>query len=390
MAKDTTITVDTARSALVRAALPVLGAGLPAVLFAPAGASGPAPFFASAAAVLGLAAAITAIAERVGDPDSAGGAAFAAGGVGAGLGAVGALQDTFLRAALRGGDIAAGMQAIEGLGAWLLPLAALGAIAVGVPLGVVVHHRLTLDPADRLAGTGGNTNAAIATSMIYSLPLLPFVPIAGVVAAVLLVGCWVDEQLTRRATRWTVREERSRLTTRVLRGDLPRERVELAAYAGHAGASEAGLVPFVPPDLRAWAEGLRVFGAEASLRAAVAGLGIAVPAHEREHPGDLRPRRVWEALGGRLERPGLEQDAALSSATAALGGSGGPSDAPALRAARAAADASSRAGALAALEAGRDAARALTAAAQATGDDAVVRAAACEALQAWALDEART
>ncbi|MBX3466542.1 MAG: hypothetical protein KF878_06550 [Planctomycetes bacterium] len=47
----------------------------------------------------------------------------------------------------------------------------------------------------------------------------------------------------------------------------------------------------------------------------------------------------------------------------------------------------SRRGPVAAVEAARDAARALRAAAEATGDEAVVRDAVRQALQAWALDE---
>ena len=82
-------------------------------------------------------------------------------------------------------------------------------------------------------------------------------------------------------------------------GELPPERVALAAYVGHEAAGQA-LGPDAPSgdaeDLRSWVLGLMPWGKAACLRVALAAARCVLPVYARQHPTDDRPRLMIEAV----------------------------------------------------------------------------------------------
>ncbi|MBX3466543.1 MAG: hypothetical protein KF878_06555 [Planctomycetes bacterium] len=284
------ITLDVARHALARALVGPLVAGPIAAALLAGDASEAAAASACVGAGLSLAAALTAFAEALGARASPGTVAALAGLVGAGLGGALGLQLVLVDAWLRAGGLLP-----PGAAAAFAVVA--GAVVFNAAVGVVVHHRLTLDPADRLAGTQGFVKRALARAALIALPL-GLAPIAGLVAAALLLGCWLDARVGRSLARGATRDAARALGARLDSGDLVRERLELAAYAGHPAAGEVVATPFVPPDLGAWAEGLRLFGVGACARAAVAAVAVVAGARAR-CPGDARARaRGLDRAGG--------------------------------------------------------------------------------------------
>src|SRR5262249_17998721 len=69
-------------------------------------------------------------------------------------------------------------------------------------------------------------------------------------------------------------------------GDLDPERLALAAYCGHPAARQAlgDDAPAIPAELVAWAYGLERWGKEAAVRAAIAAAAHVLPRFEAELP----------------------------------------------------------------------------------------------------------
>jgi hypothetical protein len=88
-------------------------------------------------------------------------------------------------------------------------------------------------------------------------------------------------------------------------GGLRREALELAAYAGDPGARSAlgEDAPEAESDLSAWVLGLRRWGREALVRAALAASETALALFEAEYPERPTPRRAHEATVAWLEDP---------------------------------------------------------------------------------------
>ncbi len=284
---------------------------------------------------------------------------------GGGVGAAAPIQVAALQALLAG---ASPLTAVQGLvGAGWLPFVLLGlGVAVGAGAGVAAHHRATLDPADVRAGTPGHELRALVLSLVVGLPSFLAVFCAPLVTALLLVGC----RLEARIGRWLATPGAEAAAARRARlPGVPRERLELAAYAGDACARALVEAPFAAPGLAGWADGLRVFGQDACLVAGAAAVGAVVPVFERDHPGDPRARAAWRALIA------LAEEGAAEAARAAVE----PLDGPCGDVARAVL-AIDGAAAL-----GRATASALQRAAELVGSAEVIQAAASEALQARAL-----
>lgn len=84
------------------------------------------------------------------------------------------------------------------------------------------------------------------------------------------------------AARWLLMRERA--------GELPRERLELLVWLGHAPAvaALAGQPLHVPRELESWVRGLERWGPEAAVRAALAAARLLLPLWSARHPQDPR------------------------------------------------------------------------------------------------------
>ena len=96
------------------------------------------------------------------------------------------------------------------------------------------------------------------------------------------------------------------LRARVRAGDLPIERLRLAAYLGHAPSREAlGEEALPPADLQAWIRGLAAHpdSVLAGVRAAVVAAERVLPLWEAERPNDDRPRLLIAATVAWIRHP---------------------------------------------------------------------------------------
>ena len=108
-----------------------------------------------------------------------------------------------------------------------------------------------------------------------------------------------DQKLRELECRWretgSVEDEAAYLRQRVRVGDLTQERLELAAYCGHEGASAA--TNLGPPrlGLEGWACGLSAFGQAVSVRALVALGRLQLATWELLYPEDHTQREALES-----------------------------------------------------------------------------------------------
>lgn len=86
-------------------------------------------------------------------------------------------------------------------------------------------------------------------------------------------------------------------------GELPGERVRLAAYCGHAGAIAALGPTEVPPAPREWAAGLMDYPREASVAALLRLARDRLSAWQQARPNDDRPALAIEAAQRWLQAP---------------------------------------------------------------------------------------
>ncbi len=98
------------------------------------------------------------------------------------------------------------------------------------------------------------------------------------------------------------------LGVRLALGDLPLERLRLAAYAGHAAARDllGEEAPFAQDDVEGWVLGLAQWGKRACALAATAAAEASLPMCERHRPGDRRPWAVVQAVQQFLRAPDPE------------------------------------------------------------------------------------
>lgn len=108
-----------------------------------------------------------------------------------------------------------------------------------------------------------------------------------------------DERLREMERRWqetgSVQDEAAYLKERVRAGELAWERLELAAYCGHAAACLATGSPASAMQA-AWFEGLDRWGAETVLRACVAAARFVYPVWSKNMRGPQEGEWVTEAL----------------------------------------------------------------------------------------------
>jgi len=115
-------------------------------------------------------------------------------------------------------------------------------------------------------------------------------------------------------------DEAAWLKARTAAGDLPAERLMLAAYLGHEAARTAdGDALAAPDDLAEWVRGLERWGKEVLVRAAVAAARRVLPLWERKRAGDRRPHDAIAAAEAWLAEPTPERAAAAERAAEALG-----------------------------------------------------------------------
>lgn len=123
-------------------------------------------------------------------------------------------------------------------------------------------------------------------------------------------------ELERQVRRGASPEEEARwLLERARTGELPGERLALAAWLGHAPARLAlgGHAPHAPQELESWVRGLGRWGPEALARAALAAARCVLPCWTQRHP-DARPAAALAAVEAWLEDPGPARAAAALSA----------------------------------------------------------------------------
>lgn len=116
-----------------------------------------------------------------------------------------------------------------------------------------------------------------------------------------------DERLRELERRWkqsgTAEAEAEFLQGRIRAGELPRERLPLAAYCGSEGAKRAlgEGAPQVPDTIEAWLLGLHERDQDLMLRALVVIARQVLPVWESAKPDDRRPLRAIEAAEEVLE-----------------------------------------------------------------------------------------
>lgn len=142
-----------------------------------------------------------------------------------------------------------------------------------------------------------------------------------------------DERLRQLERRWretgAAGDEAAYLRERVRVGELPRERLELAAYCGHEAASGATGV-CGPRDLEQWVAGLSRWDMQTAMRAALAAARFAYPVWSRGLSSGMRDGEwVTEALRA-AERcvltPSSDNDRAAARAASDAFGAASESD----------------------------------------------------------------